>query len=123
MGVSINGEKYWVQDMLSYLENNEQVMAGVAEGKMPPDELLEKVLPEFGDVWEGFFYTVHNEYYEDYNPSYGFTSLVARYYGIVDKCGDVSWSPDYTSFAYGANAYDVAESLGIELDDEDEDGE
>lgn len=66
------------------------------------------------------FYTVNNEYYDDYNPAFEFTNLVAIYYGLIDKYGDVRWSPDYTSFAYGANAYDVAESLGIELDDEDD---
>lgn len=117
MGILINGEKFSVSDLVNDLE----ARIGEPAGKLAPKELLDKVMPAFGVVHEGYFFTVWNEYYEEGNPAWEFTKLVALYYGLVDTCGDRSWSPEYESYSYGSNAYDVAESLGIELGEEYED--
>lgn len=89
------------------------------------DELIDKALPKFGIVHDGYFIVQTADYWDDYCPWYQVNDFFDRYYqtdfyDIFDKA-KVAWIYD------GANADDVASELDLELgrhpDDEDEDEE
>lgn len=115
MGISINGVKYNLKDLAGYvsLNHKDKVDKTVQAGGLNPKQLLDLAASEFGLVENGNLYTVWNEYYEGYGPASELLVLIGRYYDID---GFYTWG---TNFAYGTNADEVAEELGLELHDED----
>lgn len=114
MGVSIHGSRIAVKDIIA------QVDAQITDYGILMDvsDLLDKILPYFGVVDFGVFYTVRNEHYEDYCPESALDEFINRYYDL----GEDFYITGMESFAHGANAYEVASALGIELSyDDDED--
>ena len=87
------------------------------EGKYTLTELVDKVLPKFGSLEDGFLYVLSNEYAGDYNPAWQLDDFIGRHYGIGDF-----WTSDYKWGISHANADEVASDLGIDLpEEEDED--
>lgn len=119
MGVIIHGTYAEVDSLVLELEKSDEVRASIGNGKLPARELLELIMPHFGVVNGGKFFTVYNEYFEDYDPFSNFSSLVRRYYDILDE----DWYFPFKiweDFGYGVTDDDVAHKLGLELS-EDED--
>jgi hypothetical protein len=85
------------------------------EGKMTFEEFVDKVLPKFGVVHDGMLYTVSNEHASDYNPAWQLNDFIGRYYGL-----GYFYASSYKFGISHANADDVADELGIELADEEE---
>lgn len=112
MGVSIHGSRIAVKDIIA------QVDAQITDYGILMDisDLLDKILPHFGVVDFGVFYTVRNKYYEEYCPASALDEFINRYYDI----GEDFYITGMESFGYGASADDVAEKLGIELSSEEE---
>lgn len=55
------------------------------------------------------FYVCENELYEDYNASGQVFNFLSLYFGVPDLY------VEYEEALYGANAYEVAEKLKIDL--------
>lgn len=93
------------------------------DDKLDIDTLIDRVLPEFGIVYNGLFIVQTADYWDDYCSSYQCTEFFERYYQI-EELYDV-FSKARVAWRYeGANADDVADTLNIELPphpyDEDE---
>lgn len=116
MGMSIDIDVFDVEDLKQQLKDIKRT-----PDLMSPDELLDKIMPEFGIVEHGLFIVQTADYWDDYCPYYEFISFLERYYqvGSVDL-NRLAWRYE------GANADDVAYGLKIDLpphpynEDEDE---
>lgn len=114
MSVSISIRRYYITDI------KQEIYSEVDTEKYSVEhinEIVDKVLPEFGfvSVSEGMFYVGENEYYEDYNAEGEVFKFLSLYFGIrylYLECGKA---------LYGANAYEVAEKLKIDLPPEVDD--
>lgn len=114
MSVSISIRRYYITDI------KREIYSEVDTEKYSIEhinEIVDKVLPEFGfvSVSEGMFYVGENEYYEDYNAEWEVFKFLSLYFGVPPlyiKCEKA---------LYGANAYEVAEKLKIDLPLEDDD--
>lgn len=108
MGVSIHGSAY---DVASLLNEIEAWVGDLPPGKIPVREFVRALLPHFGLVENGKFYTVWNEYYEEYNPAYEFGKAIAVYYRGVEDEYDEFYSSSYQMYSSGANAVEVLEEI------------
>ena len=116
MGVSINATAY------SLKEIKRQLTDQFAHQEVPSKDLtiVDRIAPEFGWVHPDgdTFVVLWNEYYEEYNPEAEFIDFLERYLGLEDVWFGVSMGDMITG---GASADEVAETLGVELADEESD--
>jgi len=110
MGVSIDVHVYEVGRLLSDIEKYVEENGGYREGALPVRQWFLKVSPEFGAVADGKFYTLWNDYYEDYSAAAEFLSAVDMYYFPEKDDWDTFWSDAYDTIE-GANASEVLSEL------------
>lgn len=117
MGVSIHGTILDLQKLADTLR--ERLSETAADTKfLEPSQFLATVAPFFGHVEGNTFYTIWNEYYDDYNPASNFMEIIERYYGLEGRGFDIVTSAEIVDYiGEGVNAEDIAEQLGIELID------
>lgn len=111
MGVSIDVHVYDIPGLIKEVEEHVAKAKVDLTDKFTPDALLELIMPQFGRVVGNEFFTLWNEYYEDYSAATEFLCFIDGYYGTEDFYAD-----GYETFG-SANRYEVAEELGIELSD------
>lgn len=109
MGCSINLHVYPVASLLKDIEEFVEESGGRREGALPPREFFSKVADQFGEVADGKFYVVWNEYYEDYNPAINFLKIIQEYY-FPNQDTDF-WADDYETISEGANAHEILSDL------------
>ena len=106
MGISIDAGVYDYNKLVTIIEDAVPLAVDVRE-------MLDAIIPEFGVfVPGGDFVLIHNEYYDGYNPHHEFFEFINRYYGLSEE--DEIYMYDF-SIPGGANADDVADDLGVEL--------
>lgn len=112
MGVSIDIHVYNLDTLLPDIEKHVEDNGGYREGAIPVRQWFLKVSPEFGIVADGKFYTLWNEYFEDYNAASQFLEAVDMYYFPErdEDEHDGFWCSGYETVS-GANAHEVLESL------------
>jgi len=113
MGVSINTHIY----VYNQLVHDIRELVSEEPDRMPEgrslDEFLQKVLPKFGNRFDGYFVTIWNEYYEDYNPASELMQAVGLYFNLSDV-----WLGNYKTGVGGANAYEIlTDVIGDEFDE------
>jgi hypothetical protein len=86
---------------------------------VPDTSLLDKALPKFGEVENDTMLLMNVEYWDEYNSYFELMRFIEGIYGI--KTGyEVVSGAELRKVTHGANADEVAEELGVELPDEDE---
>ena len=90
------------------------------KGQLKPSELLDKAKEHLGVVVGETLSILQSEYWEDYDPWHAKFELFDRYYGDDSSSYDAWKSAELGDSYDGANAYDIASEIGIELPDEDE---
>lgn len=85
--------------------------------KIEDVEFLEKVLLSFGEKLGDSYVLLHNEYYEEFNSYFNVSEFIDRYYNVD------SFRVFLDNMSEGVsnmNAYEVADSLGVELPEYDQ---
>lgn len=105
MGISIDNHIYDLSELREYTEENCGT-TGLA--------FLELAMPKFGTVVGDQFITLWNEYYEEYNSAREFLYFMEKMTGHED------YDPPYDYVPCGANAREVADELGLEWPEGDD---
>lgn len=93
------------------------------KGQLKPAELLDKAKEHLGVVVDDKLIIQQVEYWEEYDPWHAKFWLFDSYYGDDSKSYDAWKNAEVADKYHGANANDIAEEIGIELPESDEDYE
>lgn len=118
MGCSVNPcvceyEKLF-NEMKAYIEKSSEKSIDV--------DFLQKVFAQFGKQYGEYYVMLHNEHADDYISTWEFTEFIDRYYHIENSY-DILLKHEDHKVEWYKNAEEVAEELGVELPDEENDGE
>jgi len=120
MGMSVDFHIYDIEKLKANIEKE----VTVKEDQMSVPELLDKVMPVAGEVFDKYFAVQSCDYWDEYDPWSAIQRLLESYY----QNGDLyrAFSDAQVAWKYeGADVEKLAESAGIEdlpshPDDEEE---
>jgi len=129
MGMSIHPQYGKVTEIQEYVFKHQMDYGTINRTDDEPEleEFINKVLAQFGAVTpDGTWFIIsYNEYYSDsgYNAGWEILDFLNRYFGIDadENYCDIFDLPLTSMWESGANAGEVAEELGVELEEFDTD--
>ncbi len=100
---------------------NEYIKELMKKEEVDDQEMLERILLEFGEKIGEYYILLNNEYYEDYNSYYNLFAVIDSYFKIDDVSPNEDSHEIFLDISEEMVAhkdkYDVAEKLNLEIDD------